>query len=401
MSFTPAPGIPQEDTVQELESRNKKLDAKNKALERKLKIINTELYQLREEMKALATMPLQVGTVVDVSKDHNNDSNVGIALVMIRGSNQVFRVGYAKVKQSGEKLNLQPGTMVVLHPKTLAIVDTLPESEDTYVRAMEVIRKPDITFEMIGGLSEEIKLIVEAIELSLTQPELFEEIGIDPPKGVLLYGPPGTGKTMIAKALAHESNVTFIRLAAPELAQKFIGDGARLVREIFQFARKNSPAIIFIDEIDAIAMRRSDLPTEGNTEIHRTFLQLLAELDGFNERGNIKFIAATNRPDVLDKAITRPGRFDRKIEIPLPNDEGRIEIFKVHTRKMKLGDIDYHTISQLTEGFNGSEIKAVCTEAGLEAIRNRKRCIEMSNFVSAIDKVVKKAKTDFFTQDYA
>ena len=277
----------------------------------------------------------------------------------------------------------------------------MPESEDTYVRAMEVIRKPEVTFEMIGGLTEEIKLIVEAIELSLKQPELFEEIGIDPPKGVLLYGPPGTGKTMIAKALAHESRVTFIRLAAPELAQKFIGDGARLVREIFQFARKNSPAIIFIDEIDAIAMRRSDLPTEGNTEIHRTFLQLLAELDGFNERGNIKFIAATNRPDVLDRAITRPGRFDRKIEIPLPNAEGRIEIFKVHTRRMKLGDVDYQMLAQLSEGFNGAEIKAACTEAGLEAIRNRKRCVEMANFVSAIDKVVKKAKSDSFIQDYA
>ncbi|MHA2104099.1 MAG: AAA family ATPase [Candidatus Hodarchaeales archaeon] len=242
--------------------------------------------------------------------------------------------------------------------------------------------------------------MVEAIELSLSQPELFDDLGVDPPKGILLYGPPGTGKTMIAKALARETKVTFIGLAAPELAQKFIGDGARLVREIFHFARKNAPAIIFIDEIDAIAMRRSDLPTEGNTEIHRTFLQLLAELDGFNERGNIKFIAATNRPEILDKAITRPGRFDRKIEIGLPNDESREDIFKIHTKKMKTKKIDYSLLSKETEGLNGAEIKAICTEAGLLAIRSSKKSIGMEELVDAVSKVKKKAKREKVFLDY-
>ncbi|MHA1990673.1 MAG: AAA family ATPase [Candidatus Hodarchaeales archaeon] len=387
MAFTPS--TPPSSDDQTLH----KLEARNQILERKLRLANSELVQLREELKALSTLPLQVGTVQDIIEENDH----AYALIMIRGSNQVFRVSFSQDKFPD---GLSPGMLVTLHPKTLAITGTLPESEDTYVRAMEVIKKPGISFKMIGGLSEEIKLVVEAIELSLSQPELFDDLGVDPPKGILLYGPPGTGKTMIAKALARETKVTFIGLAAPELAQKFIGDGARLVREIFHFARKNAPAIIFIDEIDAIAMRRSDLPTEGNTEIHRTFLQLLAELDGFNERGNIKFIAATNRPEILDKAITRPGRFDRKIEIGLPNDESREDIFKIHTKKMKTKKIDYSLLSKETEGLNGAEIKAICTEAGLLAIRSSKKSIGMEELVDAVSKVKKKAKREKVFLDY-
>ncbi|OLS21843.1 MAG: Proteasome-activating nucleotidase [Candidatus Heimdallarchaeota archaeon LC_3] len=388
MAFTPSnPSSAPDELVQ-------KLETKNQLLERKLRLANNELVQLREEMKTLSTLPLQVGTVQDIIIDNDNN----YALVMIRGSNQLFRVSYSDEKFPDGKLS--PGVLVTLHPKTLAIIGTLQESEDTYVRAMEVLKKPDITFDMIGGLSDEIQLVVESIELSLNKPEVFDELGVIPPKGILLYGPPGTGKTMIAKALAHETKATFIGLAAPELAQKFIGDGARLVREIFHFARKNAPAIIFIDEIDAIAMRRSDLPTEGNTEIHRTFLQLLAELDGFNERGNIKFVAATNRPDVLDKAITRPGRFDRKIEIGIPSESERVDIFKIHTRKMKTSDIDYLVLSKETKGFNGAEIRAVCTEAGLLAIRCHKKQIDMGDMLSAITKVKKKTKQEKIFLDY-
>ena len=380
MSFSPA--TQNDQIIQDLRSENE-------LLKQELKKSKNELRQIQEAIKALDTIPLQIGTVMDLMKGKNQ------ALIMIKGSNQMFRVTYPKTIKEDD---IFPGTLVTLHPKTLAITGFLPQAEDSYVRAMEVIKKPNISFEDIGGLNEEIKLVLEAIELSLTNPELFEEIGIDPPKGILLYGPPGTGKTLIAKALASKTNATFIGLAAPELAQKFIGDGARLVREIFQFARRSTKAVIFIDEIDAIAMRRSDYPTEGNTEIHRTFLQLLAELDGFNERGNVKFVAATNRPDVLDKAITRPGRFDRQIEIEKPSAEGRIDIFKIHSKRMKLDEnLDFKQLAQNTEDFTGAEVKSVCTEAGMYAIREKLNKVTMEHFVKAIEKVKVKDRTSIFS----
>jgi proteasome regulatory subunit len=364
------------------------LQSETAHLKQELRNSRNELKQLKEALKALDTIPLQIGTVIELMDDKN------LALVMIKGSNQMFRVTFPKTIK---REDIFPGTLVTLHPKTLAITGFLPQTEDSYVRAMEVIEKPKVTFDDIGGLNEEILQILEAIELSLVNPELFINIGIEPPKGVLLFGPPGTGKTLIAKAISSKTNATFVGLAAPELAQKFIGDGARLVREIFQFARRNAPAVIFIDEIDAIAMRRSDYPTEGNTEIHRTFLQLLAELDGFNERGNVKFIAATNRPDVLDKAITRPGRFDRQIEIALPDLNGRKDIFRIHSKRMKLDkDVDFNIIAKTTEGFNGAEIKAVCTEAGMFAIRDKKDKIQMTHFSKAIDKVKIKERSSLF-----
>ena len=381
MSYTPA--SQNDELINDLRSENEFLKAE-------LKKSRNELKQIQEALKALDTIPLQIGTIMDLMKGKNQ------ALIMIKGSNQMFRVSFPKTIAEEDIL---PGTMVTLHPKTLAITGFLPQAEDSYVRAMEVIKRPNVSFNDIGGLNEEIRLVLEAIELSFTNPDLFDDIGIDPPKGILLYGPPGTGKTLIAKAVASKTNATFIGLAAPELAQKFIGDGARLLREIFQFARRSEKAIIFIDEIDAIAMRRSDYPTEGNTEIHRTFLQLLAELDGFNERGNVKFIAATNRPDVLDKAITRPGRFDRQIEIEKPNLDGRKDIFKIHSKRMKLDKVDFEQLGLNTDSFNGAEIKAVCTEAGIYAIRDRSKKVSMDHFMKAIEKVKIKDRSSIFTSD--
>ena len=277
-----------------------------------------------------------------------------------------------------------------------AIVKILPEREDPFVKSMEVLEKPNVSYEDIGGLSQQIQELREVIELPLKNPEIFKELGIQPPKGVLLYGPPGTGKTMLAKAVAAESNATFIHVVASEFAQKFVGEGARVVREVFELARKKAPSIVFIDEIDAIGAKRVDLGTSGEREVQRTLMQLLAELDGFQPLDNVKIIGATNRIDILDPALLRPGRFDRVIEIPLPDFNGRKEIFKIYISKMKVSnEVDVTILAKLTEGFSGADIKNVCTEAGYFAIRENKRIIEMSHFIEAINKVKSKRKEEF------
>jgi proteasome regulatory subunit len=222
---------------------------------------------------------------------------------------------------------------------------------------------------------------------------LFEELGIEPPKGILLYGPPGCGKTLLAKAVATESNAVFISLVASELVQKYIGEGARIVRELFALARRKAPAIIFIDEIDAIAAKRIEIGTSGEREVQRTLMQLLAEIDGFKPLDRVKVIAATNRIDVLDPAILRPGRFDRIIEIPLPGKKGRIEIFKIHTRKMKIsGEVNYELLSELSDGFSGAEIKLAVIEAGYIALRENRKYVTLDDLVKGIEKV--KSKKD-------
>ncbi|RLG76533.1 MAG: proteasome-activating nucleotidase [Thermoprotei archaeon] len=286
---------------------------------------------------------------------------------------------------------LRPGTPVALNQRGSTIVDILPQREDPYVKAMEVVEKPKTRYIDIGGLNEQVKELREVVELPLRSPELFKAMGIEPPKGVLLYGPPGCGKTLLARAVAGESNATFIRLVASELAQKFIGEGARLVRELFSLARRKAPAIVLIDEIDAIGAKRLDVGTTGEREIHRTLTQLLAELDGFDPLDRVKVIATTNRIDILDPALLRPGRFDKLIEVPPPDLRGRVEIFKVHTRKMPLHkDVDLFILAVKTEGATGADIKAICTEAGLNAIRNGQRVVTMEDFDNAIARVLKK-----------
>ncbi|HLC70821.1 MAG TPA: AAA family ATPase, partial [Candidatus Nanoarchaeia archaeon] len=229
--------------------------------------------------------------------------------------------------------------------------------------------------------------VKEVIELPLQKPELFEKVGISPPKGILLYGPPGTGKTLLAKAVANSTGATFIEVVGSELVQKFIGEGAKLVKDIFILARSKAPAIVFIDEIDAVASVRMDNGTSGEREVNRTFMQLLAEIDGFKPLDNVKVIAATNRPDILDQAIIRPGRLDRLIEIGLPNEEGRMDIIKVHSQRMNLQKVKLKELVQMMEGFSGAEIKAVCTEAGYCAIRESRDHVTHEDFIHAIDEV--------------
>ncbi|MGZ4857442.1 MAG: proteasome-activating nucleotidase, partial [Methanobacteriaceae archaeon] len=265
----------------------------------------------------------------------------------------------------------------------------LPSEKDPLVTGMEVEEKPEVNYEQIGGLDDQIVEIKETVELPLKKPELFVEIGIEPPKGVLLYGPPGTGKTLLAKAVAHETNATFIKIVASEFVKKYIGEGARLVRGVFELAKEKAPSIIFIDEIDAIAAKRLKSSTSGDREVQRTLMQLLAEMDGFEGRGDVGIVAATNRPDILDPALLRPGRFDRFIEVPIPNEDGRREILKIHTNNMNMEEeVDIDLISTLTEGASGADLKAICTESGMFAIREERPIVSMNDFMDAVDKII-------------
>jgi proteasome regulatory subunit len=243
---------------------------------------------------------------------------------------------------------------------------------------------------MVAGLDDEILSVREAIELPLKKPELFSKVGIKPPKGVLLVGPPGCGKTLLAKAVAHHTKATFIRMVGSELAQKYIGEGGRLVRELFSLAKDKSPAIIFLDEIDAIGAKRLDGSTSGDREVQRTLMQLLAELDGFDELENVKIIAATNRPDILDDALLRPGRFDRIIEIPIPEEDSRKAILQLHLSSMNTKNVRLPTIAKTTAGFSGAELKATCVEAGMIAIRSDRDTVLHKDVVQAIDRLNKK-----------
>ena len=260
-----------------------------------------------------------------------------------------------------------------------------------------MIEKPTTTYENVGGLDEQVLQVREAIELPLEKPELFRKVGIDPPKGILLVGPPGCGKTMLAKAVASQTNATFIRMVGSELAQKYIGEGGRMVRELFSLAKDKAPAILFLDEIDAIGAKRLDSATSGDREVQRTLMQLLAELDGFDALEDVKIIAATNRPDILDDALLRPGRFDRVIEIPLPDAVGRKTILSIHLEKMSTSRINVSKIVELTEGFSGAELKATTVESGMIAIREERSKVKQDDILLAVDRIKTKRETTGIT----
>jgi len=359
-----------EDYVKYLELRIKQLEEERKRLLRKV-----EYY--RSEIEKLLAPPLIEAYVEDLTPDGR------VVVKSSSGPNLVVTV------VNGVDISrLRPGSRVALNQRGSSIVEVLPDRVDPLVQLMEVIEKPSVHYSDIGGLSEQIQELREVIELPLKKPELFAELGIEPPKGVLLYGPPGCGKTLLAKAVATESNATFITLVGSELVQKYIGEGARLVRELFNYARKKAPAIVFIDEVDAIASRRLEIGTSGEREVQRTFMQLLAEIDGFKPLDRVKVIAATNRIDILDPALLRPGRLDRIIEVPLPSKSGRIEIFKIHLRKVKImGAVDYNLLAEITENFSGAEIKLAVVEAGYFAIREGRTYVVFQDLLKGIEKV--------------
>lgn len=286
---------------------------------------------------------------------------------------------------------LTVGKRVTLLSDSYKLEKMLPSSVDPLVSLMMVEKVPDSTYDMIGGLDQQIKEIKEVIELGLKHPELFESLGIAQPKGVLLYGPPGTGKTLLARAVAHHTDCKFIRVSGSELVQKYIGEGSRMVRELFVMAREHAPSIIFMDEIDSIGSSRVEGSSGGDSEVQRTMLELLNQLDGFEPTKNIKVIMATNRLDILDPALLRPGRIDRKIEFPPPSVEARADILRIHSRKMNLTrGINLTKIAEKMNGCSGAELKGVCTEAGMYALRERRVHVTQEDFELATAKILNK-----------
>jgi 26S proteasome regulatory subunit T2 len=284
---------------------------------------------------------------------------------------------------------LEPGSSILLHNKMMSVVGILADDADPLVSVMKVEKAPTESYADVGGLYEQIQEIKEAVELPLTHPELYEEIGIHPPKGVILYGEPGTGKTLLAKAVANQTSASFLRVVGSELVQKYLGEGPKLVRELFRVADDLSPSIVFMDEIDAVGSKRYDSSSSGTKEIQRTLIELLNQLDGFDERSSVKVIMATNKIESLDPALIRPGRIDRKIEFPLPDITTKRHIFKIHTSKMSLhNDVDLDVFVMSKDELSGADIKAVCSEAGLLALRERRMRVTQDDFVKAKEKTL-------------
>ncbi|QSG04671.1 ATP-dependent 26S proteasome regulatory subunit [Halapricum desulfuricans] len=334
-----------------------------------------EVDKLERQNETLKTSSLYIATAEELLDD-------GVVIKQ-HGNNQEVLTEVSPQLRS----EIEAGDRVAIND-SFTVKQTLDSEKDARTQAMQIDGSPDVTYGDIGGLESQIREVREAVEEPLLNAEQFREVGIDPPSGVLLHGPPGTGKTMLAKAVANETDATFIKMAGSELVQKFIGEGAKLVRDLFELAGEREPAIVFIDEIDAIASKRTESKTSGDAEVQRTMMQLLSEMDGFEDRGEIRIIAATNRFDMLDRAILRPGRFDRLIEVPEPDFEGRERILEIHTREMNLDDaVDLSAWAGETAGFTGAELASLATEAGMFAIRDGRTEVRPADFEDAVEKV--------------
>lgn len=342
------------------------------------RILKETIRQLRMELDRYRTPAF---LIAEVSEVMNKDQQ---AIIKVPNGNRFL------VDVSSDVEKLRAGDTVTVEQKNLTVLDKINRTKAFDVEQFVIMEKPMINWSDIGGLKRQINEIKEVVELPLKKPELFKKVGITPPKGVLLHGPPGTGKTILAKAVAKSTNSTFIEIVGSELVQKFIGEGAKQIKEIFELAREKAPSIVFIDEIDALASRRVDMGTSGEREVQRTFMQLLAEIDGFKNLGNVKIIAATNRLDVLDEAVIRPGRLDRLIEIGPPEPDGVKQIFKIHTKNMTIGKrVKVEKILKRMIGMTGAEIKGACTEAGYHAIRENRSTIQEKDFIYGVNKVLR------------
>jgi len=360
------------------------LESKLKNTRQKEKDLQKEYEKSENDLKALQSVGQIVGEVLKQLTDEK---------FIVKATNGPrYVVG---CRRQVDKNELKAGTRVALDMTTLTIMRYLPREVDPLVYNMSHEDPGNISYSEIGGLSDQVRELREVIELPLNNPELFQRVGISPPKGCLLYGPPGTGKTLLARAVASQLDANFLKVVSSAIVYKYIGESARLIREMFNYARDHQPCIIFMDEIDAIGGRRFSEGTSADREIQRTLMELLNQMDGFDALGQVKMIMATNRPDVLDPALLRPGRLDRKIEIPLPNEQARLDIMKIHSRPLAThGEIDYEAIVKLSDTFNGADLRNVCTEAGLFAIRAERDFINQEDMMKAVRKVAESKRLE-------
>jgi len=372
-------------TLKEYERKMEFLEIQENYIKDEQKNLKREMIRAKQEVKRIQSVPLVIGQFVEMV-----DQDTAI-VSSTAGSNY-----YVRILSTLNRELLKPNTSVALHRHSNSVVDLVPPEADSTIQALKMTEKPDVTYADIGGMDIQKQEIKEAVELPLTHFELYRQIGIDPPRGVLLYGPPGTGKTMMAKAVANHSTAAFIRVVGSEFVQKYLGEGPRMVRDVFRLARENEPSIIFIDEIDAIATKRFDAQTGADREVQRILLELLNQMDGFDQTVNVKVIMATNRHDTLDPALLRPGRLDRKIEFPRPDRRQKRLIFQVCTSKMNLHEeIDMENYVQRPEKLSAADIASICQEAGLLAVRSNRYVILNKDFEKAYKNASKKSDKEF------
>ncbi|TNN11474.1 26S proteasome regulatory subunit 6A isoform 1 [Schistosoma japonicum] len=399
-------------STEELTSRARLLDSEIRFMQSELKHVSheintkqTKVKDSKSKIKMNKALPYLVATVVELLNVEPQEDEIeeganvdldsqrkGKCAVIKTSTRQTYFLPVIGLVPPEE---LKPGDLVGVHKDSYLILEKLPPEFDSRVKAMEVDERPTERYSDIGGLDKQIQELIEAVVLPMTHRDRFEALGIQPPKGVLLYGPPGTGKTLLARACAAQTKSTFLKLAGPQLVQMFIGDGAKLVRDAFQLAKEKAPAIIFIDELDAIGTKRFNSEKAGDREVQRTMLELLNQLDGFQPNHDIKVIAATNRVDILDPALLRSGRVDRKIEFPAPNEEARARIMQIHSRKMNVDkDVNFEELARCTDDFNGAQCKAVCVEAGMIALRRGASEVTHEDYMDAILEVQAKKRTN-------
>ena len=371
--------------MKELESELEILNIQEEYLKDEQRHLKSEYIRSKEEIKRIQSVYLGTGNFIEMI-----DESTGV--VGSSGGSQYL----VRVLSTLNREDLKPNARVALHRSSHSVVDILPPDTDAAVQMMKMTEKPDVSYTDVGGLDIQKQEIREAIELPLTNPELYSQIGIDPPRGVLLYGPPGTGKTMLAKAVANQTSASFIRMVGSEFVQKYLGEGPRMVRDVFRMAKENAPSIVFIDEIDSIATKRFDANTGADREVQRILIELLQQMDGFDQTVNVKVIMATNRADTLDPALLRPGRLDRKIEFPLPDRRQKRLVFQTLTSKMNLSEeVDLEDFVSRPEKVSAADIQSICQEAGMQAVRKNRYVILPKDFEKAYKKVVKKRDTEF------